>query len=68
MKITKEEFFNTSNKIKINQYKSDYNNNRNYFIYNGYLYEFYSYTQRLGYEFGIKEEFYKNKTTIKQGM
>ena len=61
MKITKEEFFNTSDKIDINQYKIDYKNKCNYFIYNGYKYEFYTFTQKLGYEFGIKEEFYKTK-------
>ena len=61
MRINKSDFFGILEKLPTNDYKIDYKNKCNYFIYNGYKYEFYSYTQRLGYEFGIKEKWDKMK-------
>ena len=61
MRINKSDFFGILEKLQTNDYKIDYKNKCNYFIYNGYKYEFYTYTKRLGFEFGIEEKFYKFK-------
>ena len=59
MNITKEEFFKKLNYVTVfdtDNYKIDANKKCNYFIYNGYRYEFHTI-----YNNGISEKFYKFK-------
>ena len=61
MKINKSEFFGILNKLPINAYKIDCKNKCNYYIYNGYKYELHTQLGILGYDMGIKNDYYKFK-------